>query len=116
MIMDFLPFIEPKAEIYHCMLLSQPCVHADAAVLAAAATSSVAAVRPPGGSSDLRSLVRTRAGGAGGVPSELWGQLRQEQESSNSAGTGHPLSGAFPTSLWSSGGYSNGVNGTHQMW
>lgn len=71
-----------------------------------------------GGGKDARSALRA-AELAAGVPSQqlwgLYGQLQQQQQQPD-ASTGHPLSAAFPQSLWSSGSVSNGMNGTHQMW
>ncbi|BDA47782.1 probable MATH domain and coiled-coil domain-containing protein At3g at N-terminal half [Coccomyxa sp. Obi] len=74
-----------------------------------------------GGSRDARSALRA-AELAAGVPSQqLWGlygqpQQQQQQQQQPDASTSHPLSAAFPQSLWSSGSVSNGMNGTHQMW
>ena len=94
-------------------VLIGPCVHSDAASKAAAAGKL-----HMGGTTDARSVMRAAAPQAnGGIPPQLWGQFGQPQDKEgSSSSTGHPLSGAFPTSLWSADSYSNGTNGTHQMW
>lgn len=92
-------------------VLIGPCVRSDAAAKPAAAGKLHL-----GGTTDARSAVQAAAlQASGGIPPQLWGQFGQPQDKGSSS-TGHPLSGAFPTSLWSADSYSNGTNGTHQMW